>query len=188
MALMIFLTRSIQCSLGTKKAVLFAFFFTCLLGMFVVELDRFSSRNIHNAIQPLIPAYILSLILLSLILTSSISTKIQKQILTALLVTYVFSFQLSALSGSKPIYFAAVTIFELGLLCLYLASLKSRWGFNFILLLVGIRFFALFIEALGGLAATGIGLILSGIILIALTAVWHKRRHEIARWAERIAQ
>ncbi len=35
---------------------------------------------------------------------------------------------------------------------------------------------------------TGLGLILSGIILIALAAVWSKRRHQIAAWMERITQ
>ena len=183
-----FLAQSIKCSNGTTKAIRFSLYTACLVVTAVIDIGRAHPRVPLTEIKSFFPAYILSLIILSLVWTSSLFKPLQKQILTVLIAIYVLSTHQTFLSEPKAIYFATFSIFELGLMGLFLASIKSRKGFNFILMLAGLRFFALFIEALGGLAVTGFGLILSGIILISLASVWHRRRHEIAQWAERIAQ
>ena len=42
------------------------------------------------------------------------------------------------------------------------------------IILLGIRFILLYFQSLGGLATTGIGLIVAGIIIISLAVLWFR--------------
>jgi hypothetical protein len=71
-------------------------------------------------------------------------------------------------------------------MAIYSASLKLHRLFQFFLVAVGIRFFVLYLQALGGLATTGFGLIITGLIIIAMVVAWNKFRRELNAWAERL--
>jgi uncharacterized membrane protein len=71
---------------------------------------------------------------------------------------------------------------------LFAASLRAQKTFQFILAAVGIRLLFVYFEALGGLAATGVGLILSGSFVMGMGWLWNKNRKRIQAWAEEFAQ
>ncbi len=50
----------------------------------------------------------------------------------------------------------------------------SRWAFQLFTLLIGVRFYAIYLQAFGGLAATGVGLIVSGVLIIAMVYLWRR--------------
>ncbi len=71
---------------------------------------------------------------------------------------------------------------------LAVSSLQGwRWAFQLFTLLIGVRFYAIYLQAFGGLAATGIGLIISGALIIAMVYLWRRsiqlfsRIRELAR-------
>lgn len=60
-------------------------------------------------------------------------------------------------------------------------------SFNIMTLLIGIRFIILYFQALGGLAATGFGLIISGALLIAIAWAWQQYRKRLQQWTQELS-
>ncbi|MEI6414203.1 MAG: DUF2157 domain-containing protein [Pseudomonadota bacterium] len=58
---------------------------------------------------------------------------------------------------------------------------------NLLILLLGGRFLMLFLMAFGGLALTGIGLILSGLLILGLIWLWMRVRQPLQTWLETLA-
>lgn len=72
------------------------------------------------------------------------------------------------------------------LLCgaLYSSHMQCyRWS-NLFILLIGFRFLAVYFALVGGYALTGLGLIFSGLLILALLWIWHKSRKQFVRWME----
>jgi hypothetical protein len=82
----------------------------------------------------------------------------------------------SAAIGTALVLLAAALCF---------ASFGRRSLFQLFLTLVGMRFLILYFQALGGLAYTGWGLVVSGSVVIAAAVVWQKNRRMITDWAEK---
>ena len=110
--------------------------------------------------------------------------KIQKVLLLLTLAFYLVPFHLPLFKIGSDIAYAICSIIVVATLAFFFASLKLRVLFQFVLVALGIRFLVLYFQALGGLAATGIGLIISGVIIIAMVLLWNKYRHALATWAE----
>ncbi len=75
---------------------------------------------------------------------------------------------------SQDLRAAAVTLLILsgGLL---VSSLQGwRWLFQLFTLSIGLRFFVVYLQAFAGLAATGVGLIVSGLLIIGLVMLWRQ--------------
>jgi uncharacterized membrane protein len=134
------------------------------------------------------PAYALWAFALWGVWQASGYTRIQKGLVSGVLLVYFSSFHLPFLHTSLPVIYALHTIIELGLMAVFLASLKERALFQTFLTLLGLRFLILYFQAFGGLARTGFGLILSGMFVIGLGVLWNRYRKPIAEWAESWAQ
>lgn len=115
-------------------------------------------------------------------------SKIQRMLIIVLIGLYLSSFLMLPFYHGLPLLPAVWTIVELGLLSAYFASLRQSRVFNLMLILLGLRFFGLFLQALGGLAATGFGLIVSGGVLILLALAWNKYRQKIEARLEQMTQ
>jgi len=76
----------------------------------------------------------------------------------------------SILKASGP----AETIFALLLLSFIFLSLNMEKLFNFMVMLIGVRFIIIYFQVFGSLAYTGIGLIISGLIIIGFVAAWYR--------------
>ncbi len=70
----------------------------------------------------------------------------------------------------------------------FAASLRAQRTFQLILAIVGMRLLGVYFEAVGGLAATGIGLIVSGAMVIGAGWLWNKYRKKIQVWVEELAR
>lgn len=66
-----------------------------------------------------------------------------------------------------------ITVFGLSLFAIHNAYMDNRRAFNFLTLLIVLRFIIFYFDAFGGLALTGFGLILSGLIIIAASYFWN---------------
>lgn len=60
--------------------------------------------------------------------------------------------------------------------------------FNFVTLLIGIRFLGIYFQVIGDLAMTGLGLIISGLLIIALALLWYKTKERLALWVKGVVQ
>jgi uncharacterized membrane protein len=58
----------------------------------------------------------------------------------------------------------------------------ERRLFNLASIVVSIRIVVAYFEVFGDLAYTGFGLILSGVVILGVAAVWYRQRERLARW------
>lgn len=70
----------------------------------------------------------------------------------------------------------------------FAASLRAQRTFQFVLAIIGMRLLGVYFEAVGGLAATGVGLIVSGGIVIGMGWLWNKYRKTIQFWVEELSR
>ncbi len=80
-------------------------------------------------------------------------------------------------------------IFTLAILFLYAihaGNSNNQRAFNLATFLIGLRFVILYFQAMGGLAATGIGLIVSGLLIMSVTWIWYKGRERIRQWTQEL--
>jgi uncharacterized membrane protein len=61
------------------------------------------------------------------------------------------------------------------------ASLERKRLFDLATCVIGVRFIVVYFEVFGSLAATGIGLILSGFVILGVAWLWHQYRRKIAK-------
>jgi hypothetical protein len=75
-----------------------------------------------------------------------------------------------------------VCIATLLLLSFLFAVLSYQRLFNLCVNLIGLRFLIIYFQVFGSLATTGIGLIVSGLIIIGAVVVWYKSRKKVQAW------
>ncbi|NBX93898.1 MAG: DUF2157 domain-containing protein [Proteobacteria bacterium] len=160
----------------------------------IVEFEFTSSYSyMGRELSPehLLPGGILAAFFLGLVWGTQFYNRFQKSLITWLIVTFAGFFCLRywrLLDSSKladQCVSAAFTIIVLSLVGLLFASKRERLAFNYILGLLAIRCFFLCIQSFGEFSIGGFGLIVSGLILIGLAILWHKKKNEIAVWAEK---
>ena len=127
------------------------------------------------------PGYLLSLAVLGMAYSGRLLRKGGVPILTLLLV--LVGGAISFLTMATPPLFGnphhglAGALFSIGVLGLGLAlSAVQGWrgAFRIFLVFLGLRIYGVYIEAFGGLAVTGIGLIISGLLLIAMVLLMRR--------------
>lgn len=73
------------------------------------------------------------------------------------------------------------------LLASFLAGvLGQRKIFQALVVFIGIRFLIVYFQAMGGLTKTGIGLVISGLVIIGMVYLWLKTRKHIEKIVERL--
>lgn len=173
---------------GITKAFRYWTIMAGLGALFTTELPRLTNTLPSGDMFSLTPGYFLTAIIASAIWLSSQYRYLQKVLLLSLLTLYLIPFHLSQVNITASVVYATTTILVLSVLAIFLASLKERVLFQRVLLLVGFRFIILYFQALGGLATTGFGLVLSGLLILALTLFWNKHNATIAAKVEGWAQ
>ena len=117
---------------------------------------------------------------------SSEYRKIQRILLLLAIVLFLLPFHYRLLEVQSELLYAANTLILLGSLSVFFASLRQRSVFQFFTTLIGLRFVILYFQALGGLAATGVGLIISGIVILAAALLWNRHRQALTNWMEEL--
>ncbi|OQX13253.1 MAG: hypothetical protein BWK73_12765 [Thiothrix lacustris] len=77
-----------------------------------------------------------------------------------------------------------LTLTILFLYALHAGNSGQQRTFNIVTFLIGLRFVIVYFQAMGGLAATGVGLILSGSLIIGITWLWYRGRDRLHAWAQ----
>ena len=77
-----------------------------------------------------------------------------------------------------------LTLIILTLYAIHVGNLGMTTLFNLTTLLIGMRFLILYFQALGGLAATGFGLIISGALIMSLGWAWQRYRTHLQQWTQ----
>lgn len=96
-----------------------------------------------------------------------------KYFFLAIVVLMLFSLVIEA-SGYSEVVRAASTFSILALLMTYAHKSNRAKLFNFAGALVAIRIFIVYIQVFGSLLTTGLGLIISGLVLLLIAIAWHK--------------
>lgn len=152
-----------------------------IIGVFGSEVAESLSRAEPNVVTMAF-AYGLAVLVILGIMFGHLYRKMQKVILITTLIFFIVCFQIY----DAKVLHGVVEILTLLGLAIFFADLKQRRIFNVLLLAVAIRFIVLYFQAFGGLAKTGIGLIISGLLVIGITIAWSKYRNHLAKWAEGI--
>lgn len=141
-----------------------------------------------NFVTSHVPGYLFAVFAIIGIWQSKKYRTLQKLLLISTIAMFLVPFHFPLLEARPALAYATTTILVLGLLAVFLASQKERKLFQWILFFMAVRFLVLYFQALGGLATTGGGLILSGGLIIGLTIIWNKYKTQVAIWTERWTQ
>lgn len=79
-----------------------------------------------------------------------------------------------------------MTLLILFLYAIHAGNVGHQRTFNLVTFLIGLRFVILYFQAMGGLAATGVGLIISGSLIIGIAWVWYKWRDRLRTWTKEL--
>lgn len=173
---------------GYIRALKAWFFISGLIAVCITELGTVSELTTDQLIISYLPGYLLAVFTAIGVMLSVEYNQAQKLVLLLTLAIFVISFHLFMIIPDASLIYAIFTITILGLISIFVASVHQRQLFNWLLIFVGIRFLILYFQALGGLATTGVGLIISGLIIITMTYYWNKHRTDIANQVERWMQ
>lgn len=113
---------------------------------------------------------------------------IQRKLMLLMLLSFSLPFHVIVLGVRNQFAYSAMTLTTLGIAGILVASLHDKKIFQWILGLIALRFLTFYFQALGGLALTGLGLIVSGCVVIGIGLLWNKYRKPIATWAEGLAR
>lgn len=78
------------------------------------------------------------------------------------------------------------TILTLFVLAIFFSIKEMQRLFNLVIVLIWLRFLIIYFQVMGSLLATGIGLILSGLIIVGLAVLWFRNRKKIENLFHRI--
>jgi uncharacterized membrane protein len=155
------------------------------LGALEVSSILYSSRSI--GFSTFIPGFIFGG--LALIFTWKSDLKqMQKILLAVCMGVFLCVFYTYSLGFKSDIGYALCTIISLISFSLLMASLQARKLFQFLIMMIGLRFLILYFQAFGGLAMTGLGLIFSGVMVMGTVILWNKYRKQIGKFAEEVVK
>jgi uncharacterized membrane protein len=122
----------------------------------------------------ILPALILTVISVTCVHATDMFSNFQKTLVTILLVIYMLFMHFAFFSDPIELLGAAFSIVILALAAVYCASCQYRKLFHFFTFLIAVRFFYVYLRHIHGLASTGLGLIISGGLIIFLVVMWNR--------------
>jgi uncharacterized membrane protein len=155
--------------------------FSCLL---FADIIYWSSNWVNIQSGLFIPAYLFSFLLLGLILFKMPYCRLSKAVLllalALLLLLYHPNFLTTLIDSQFIAPFLIISI--LLLYALHLGLSEQQALFNAVTFLIGLRFLVIYFEVLGSLAETGVGLMLSGLLIISVSYAWYRARQPLQNW------
>ena len=146
------------------------------LGLLVGEFhcDHYAAGNTAPSLMAFVPGYILALLPCYWIVNKSGYPPTARKLLLSLIPLYMINFHLPLLEWNWPPLYALTTLGVLIVTTILFSILQFKKLFHLFLVATGLRFFILYFQALGGLAITGWGLILAGLLIVLIVASWKK--------------
>ena len=205
-AALYYFTTHIHRLIGFSSSLLFWFQLTAIVSLVFVDVSR-SGGELHDYHSEwYMPAYILAAVLATGIILHRDYKLLNKLLLLGclgLLLGYYqpdlwFSghsrYSLFGSSAHDVSFWQAddiraplLTLLILFLYALHAGNSGQQRAFNIATFLIGLRFVVLYFQAMGGLAATGIGLIISGILIMSIAWLWYKSREYFSQWTKGLA-
>lgn len=198
------LTRLSQHLKPFHTSFFFWFQVSGLVALVFIDIIRSGGEMRSFELSWYLPAYIIAVILVGLVVANPRYRPINKGLLISIILLLLLYFHPFILFDGETRYnFLALqgegnanfwtaddirapflTILILFLYATHAGNSGHHRTFNMMTFLIGLRFVILYFQAMGGLAATGVGLILSGLMIIGITWLWHKSRKRLRRWSE----
>ncbi|MBN8540794.1 MAG: DUF2157 domain-containing protein [Deltaproteobacteria bacterium] len=122
------------------------------------------------------------------ILRAGTYNRIQRNLMLMMLLAFSLPFHAVSIGVRNQFAYSGMTLATLAIAGVLVATLHDKKVFQWILGLMALRFLIFYFQAIGGLATTGFGLILSGGVVIGIGLLWNKYRTAIATWAEGFAR
>ncbi len=177
-----------------------------LIALVVIDIMRSGGEMREYELAWYIPGYMAAAVLTLIILTRPDYRLLNKSLLIAVILLFLLYYHPYILFdgntryhyigteavGSSSFWTAddirapILTIFILFLYATHAGNSGHHRTFNLITFLIGLRFVILYFQAMGGLAATGVGLIMSGLMIIGIAWFWYKSRGRLRRWSEEL--
>ena len=150
-----------------------------LWGLFSIQITQKGAGNF--SVAEFLLAMALLLILVSYIFRNQHLSKIERYLSFLYVLVYVLPF---GVPGGTLLALCTIAL----LLVLALFSVKKGKSrlFDLILVLAGIRFYILYLQALGGLIDSGLVMLGSGLFLIVAVVLWTKYRKRLTARLERL--
>lgn len=200
------LARRIALFHKTSASFFFWFQVSALIALVAIDLIRSGDDTQIFEWRWYLPAWMTAAFLIGLILTRSVYRPLNKGLLIAAIVLLVLYYQPDILfTGQTRYTFSALdaaartsiwqaddirapilTILILFLYTIHAGNSGYHRTFNLLTFLIGLRFVALYFQAMGGLAATGVGLILSGLMIIGIAWFWYSSRDRLQHWSKEL--
>lgn len=106
------------------------------------------------------------------------------------LFTIVFIFLMLPFLWSPSIEWLGTLVYTLGFLSIWFFVAKigvlrgSQGLFNLATFVIALRFIGVYFETMGSLTQTGLGLIVSGVLIILVADLWHRHRRHLLKWMQ----
>lgn len=201
------LARRIAILHRTSASFFFWFQISALIALIAIDIMRSGGETQTFVWQWYLPAWITAALLISLIAFRKVYKPLNKGLLIAAIILLVLYYEPSFLfTGQTRYTFSALdsvarasiwladdirapilTILILFLYAIHAGNSGYHRTFNLITFLIGLRFVVLYFQAMGGLAATGVGLILSGLMIIGIAWFWYSSRDRLQNWSKELS-
>lgn len=178
-----------------------------LVALIAIDLIRSGGDNQEFNLAWYLPSWITAALVIGLIVTRKDYGTLNKALLVgALLLLMIYyhpnllfngqtRYTFAALEATQPVSLwqaddvraPLLTTLILFLYAIHAGNCGHHRTFNMITFLIGLRFVVLYFQAMGGLAATGIGLIVSGLMIIGIAWFWYSSRERLQNWSKRLA-
>jgi uncharacterized membrane protein YkvI len=206
-AMLYLLSRRVIWLVRTSSSFFFWFQISALISLVAIDLIRSGGDKQVFEWQWYLPSWLAAAILIGLILTRASYKPLNKGLLIASIVLLVLYYDPTILfTGQNRYTFSALdstarasiwladdirapalTILILFLYAIHAGNSGYHRTFNLITFLIGLRFVVLYFQAMGGLAATGVGLILSGLMIIGIAWFWYSSRDRLQNWSKELS-
>ncbi|MFZ1387096.1 MAG: DUF2157 domain-containing protein [Thiolinea sp.] len=201
------LARRVHVLYKTSSSFFFWFQISALIALAAIDLIRSGGDTQVFEWRWYLPAWLTAAVLIGLILVRPAYQPLNKGLLIATILLLILYFQpdilytgqtrytFSALDSAAranlwladDIRAPALTILILFLYAIHAGNSGYHRTFNVITFLIGLRFVILYFQAMGGLAATGVGLILSGLLIIGIAWFWYSSRDRLQNWSKELS-
>ena len=203
-AVLYYASTHVRALFGLSSSVFFWFQITAIMALIFVDVSRSGGELADYQVAWYMPAYITAGILAAGIVLHRDYKLLNKILLLAclgLLLAYFHPDLLFtghsrySLFGSSPhdgvsfwqaddIRAPLMTLLILFLYAIHAGNSGHQNSFNVATFLIGLRFVVLYFQAMGGLAATGVGLIVSGVLIMSMAWLWFKSRERLSQWTK----
>lgn len=205
-ALLLAVSQRIVALQGFTGSLFFWFQVSAVVALAFADIARSGGELGHYDPCHYLPAYVTAAVLAAGILTQPYYRWLNKGLLLAVLLLLLLYYHPDWLFTGHQRYNVFGTADHTGvsfwqaddmraplltLLILFLYAIHAGNSgyvntFNLVTFLIGLRFVILYFQAMGGLAATGVGLILSGSLIMGMAWLWYRGRTVLGQWARRL--